>query len=196
MHKRLIYIPAILGIITIIFLIPNLSAQALSNKPGDIIITKNTSAKGILGHTGIFIGSNQILHASGWKSEPYPIIFTKKQWEERYGNSKVIRPKSAKLGEKAADKAISSFTKYDKKKKKRVGKHIPYKISRNPENIKETYCSELIWYSYYKVGKSYKVSVPYYGFAEPDIIEPYDYIKPTLVDYNGFKFVDNTWSKQ
>lgn len=175
---------------------PNLSAQALSNKPGDIIITKNTSSKGILGHTGIFIGSNQILHTSGRKSEPYPIIFTKKEWEKRYGNSKVIRPKSAKLGKKAADKAISTFTKYDKKKKKRVGKHIPYNISSNLKDIKEIYCSELVWYSYYKAGKSYKVSAPYYGFAEPMIMEPYDYIKPTLVDYNDFKFVDKTWSKK
>lgn len=195
MHKRLIYILTIF-VLSFIFLIPNLSAQALTNKPGDIIITKHTSSKGILGHTGIFIGSNQILHSSGWKSEPYPIIFTKKQWKKRYGNSKIIRPNSAKLGKKAADHAISAFTKYDKKKKKRVGKHIPYKISPDPTNIKKTYCSELVWYPYYKAGKIYEVFNPasqITTWSRPTIIEPYDFTDRMQVEHNGFKFIDKTW---
>lgn len=43
---------------------------AIANKPGDIIITNDTSAKGVLGHVGIYIGKTTILHTSGWKSAP------------------------------------------------------------------------------------------------------------------------------
>ncbi|WP_102693686.1 C40 family peptidase [Rummeliibacillus pycnus] len=173
----------------------SLRVEAMTNKPGDIIVTKNTSSYGIAGHTGIFISSNQILHTSGWKNEPYPIVFTKKQWEHRYGNSKVVRPKSASLGKKAA----SNAKKYFKDKK------IPYSVGASLKSTKRTYCSQLVWYSYYKAGKTYKVYkqinsgsklAPKYAWVLPDKIMPYDFVSNGYPKGNGFVIVDNTWSRK
>ncbi|WP_312754873.1 hypothetical protein [Rummeliibacillus suwonensis] len=161
------------------------NAQALTNKPGDIIVTKNTSSKGILGHTGIFISKDKILHTSGWKKEPYPKLISKKNWGKRYGNSKVVRPESSALGKKAANNAI----KYFKNKK------IPYSISASLKSNKKAYCSQLVWYSYYKSGKSFKIlevrkDLPS-KWITPGSILPYDFLN--YEDYNGFKTVDDKW---
>ena len=158
---------------------------AIANKPGDIIITNSTSSKGITGHIGIYIDSTTILHTSGWKSEPYPTTISEKKWHERYAKSKVIRPTSSKLGQDAAKMA----KKYFKDKK------INYKITANPKDINpNTYCSELVWYSYYKAGKQFKVFDQAMGmYMTPSIIKPYAYLESNNVSHNGFKFIDNKW---
>lgn len=159
---------------------------AASYKPGDIFITKSTSSKGVTGHIGIAIDSKTILHTSGWKTEPYPLPISIANWNKRYPQTKVIRPKSASLGKNAAKQAINNFK----------GKKIPYRVTPNPKNIKETYCSELVWYAYYKAGKQYKVFEPgsqITTWKVPSIIKPYDYTSSRQVSYNGFTFVDNKW---
>ncbi|QFK72617.1 hypothetical protein F7984_15990 [Pradoshia sp. D12] len=158
---------------------------AINNKPGDIIITRDTSASGITGHIGIYIDSTNILHTSGWKSEPYPRVISESKWHERYEKgSKVVRPNSSTLGQKAANKAKTYFK--DKK--------IPYSLTSGVTNISSTYCSELVWYSYYKAGKSYKAynsTARVYGI--PSRILPYAYTNVANLEYNGFKWVDNKW---
>ncbi|WP_397536844.1 hypothetical protein [Rummeliibacillus pycnus] len=158
---------------------------------GDIIITKDTnpgmSGKGIVGHTGIYINKTTILHTSGRKKEPWPKRISESKWHERYKQSKVIRPKSAALGKKAAKMAQNYFE----------GKHIPYNIPKaSLYKLKYTYCSQLVWHSYMKAGKEYKIfyqSVNQMKWIVPGIIKPYDYIDPATVDYNGFKFIDKKW---
>lgn len=68
------------------------------------------------------------------------------------------------------------------------GKKIPYAITPNFKNIEKTYCSELVWYSYYKAGKTF---VPINTTAL--LIAPYDFINSWAVSYNDFKFIDNKW---
>lgn len=156
---------------------------AISNKPGDIIITNSTSGSGIVGHSGIYIDATHILHASGWKSEPYPKVITEKSWHARYKQSKVVRSTSSTIGKKAADKAKYYFQ----------NKKIPYKVSRNPTNITNTYCSELIWYSYYKAGKTIKTRNSSGFFQPKEYVKPYDFINYSIMDYNNLKYVDNKW---
>lgn len=159
-------------------------SAAIANKPGDIIITNSTSSKGILGHMGIYIDSKTILHTSGWKSEPYPLPISESKWHKRYKHSKVIRPNSSALGKKAAQQAVKHFK----------GKTIPYKLTSGVTNIKNTYCSELVWYSYYKAGKEFKTYNPTARlFARPSIIKPYDYTNVANVKHNGFKWIDSKW---
>jgi uncharacterized protein YycO len=159
---------------------------AISNKPGDIIITRSTSSKGVTGHIGIYIDATTILHTSGWSSEPYPKTISESGWHSRYAESKVIRPNSSTLGQSAASKAIYYFK----------GKSIPYSVTTGPTNISQTYCSELVWYSYYKAGKTFKVfnsASQISTWVTPSIIKPYDYLSSSHLNYNGFSFIDNTW---
>lgn len=187
LKKILILFLAIFTLTGISLIFSPKNAQALTNKPGDVIITKHTTFKGILGHTGIFISKDEILHTSGWKNEPYPRLISKKNWEKRYGNSQVIRPKSSTLGKKAADSAV----KYFKNKK------IPYSLKASLKSNKKTYCSQLVWYSYYKAGKTFKLlevrkDLPS-KWVTPGVIYPYDFVNYGNVNHNGFKFVDTTW---
>lgn len=160
--------------------------EAATYRAGDIIITKSTSAKGIVGHAGIFISPTVILHTSGKSVDPYPTTITVSTWNSRYPQSKVIRPNSATLGANAAAQAKAAFD----------GKKIPYAITPNPKNINYTYCSEIVWYSYYKAGKEFKIvktSVTPDIIMNPDIPAPYDFIDATQVSWNGFSFIDNSW---
>lgn len=177
-----------LALIFILSFNPNIKVEAaIANKPGDIIVTNGTSLKGISGHIGIYIDSKTILHTSGRKSEPWPKKISEKDWHSRYKKSKVIRPKSSASGKKAAQMAKKYF----------VGKHIPYRITTNPKNISKIYCSELVWYSYYKAGKQFKTARYTNSgkkiWQNPGIIEPYDFLRKDYVSHNGFKFIDNKW---
>ncbi|MFD6439556.1 hypothetical protein ACFWDG_07025 [Peribacillus sp. NPDC060186] len=178
---------------TIIFTVFNVSkADAFTYKPGDILVTKSTSAKGIAGHSAIVINSTTVLHTSGWKSEPYPLPMSITKWTNRYSTVKVVRPDSAKKGQAAADAAVKYFK----------GKTIPYRITSNPRDIDPyTYCSELVWYAYYKAG--YPIKYPLsdqngiYAWYTPSngMVYPYDFVNKTIMDnsINSFTIVDNKW---
>lgn len=158
----------------------NNNSYALSYKKGDVLTTKSTSASGLTGHNGIYIGKGKVLDTP--RVHRYPRVVPVKKWIKSYPKTKVIRPKKASLGNKAANNAIKYFK----------GKKIPYAVTVNPKNIKKTYCSEIVWYSYYKAGKQYKV--PEHGiWMQPGIIAPYAYVNKKDVKHNGFKFVDNKW---
>ena len=165
------------------------ASAAFSYKKGDILITDRTSSKGITGHTAIYIGKNQVLHTSGWKSEPHPKVMSLSSWLKRYDKRvKVLRYKSSKVAGKAADQAVKAFK----------GKKIKYSITTNPKNISKTYCSELVWYSYWKAGVTYKIS-HYSGkngkttWITPAVIMPYDYLDSKDFKKNGFTLVDKKY---
>lgn len=55
------------------------------------------------------------------------------------------------------------------------GKKITYWISENQKNINKTYRSELVWYSYWKAGVTYKIpAASLKGWKYPSVIRPYD----------------------
>lgn len=153
-----------------------------AGRPGDIItsLDTNVEVKGHhlnTGHTGIYISERYILHTPGkltvGKDSQYPIIISETEWYKLYPSSTRIRPKSRSLGLKAASNAIKYFK----------DKEIQYRITPNPYNIHYTYCSEIVWYSYYKSGKIYSNGD---GAA---IIIPRIFIDEFLVSYNDFYFV-------
>ena len=150
--------------------------------PGDIYITKSTSSKGVTGHVGIEIDRGKILHTSGWKSEPYPTVISKADWNKRYPKTKVVRHSSQNVAVKAASNAKKYFE----------GKKISYSITSDPTNISKTYCSELVWYSYYKAGITFKVN-DLGQYRTPGIIMPYDYTHLGNLAYNNFKMIDSKW---
>ncbi|MFB5664069.1 hypothetical protein [Alteribacillus sp. HJP-4] len=176
----------IMGITVVFIFLPD-NSEAATYKAGDIFITKTSSAKGLTGHTGIAISSTEIAHTSGRSSEPYPTTISISEWNSRYPETKVIRPNSSSLGEEAAEKASHYF----------VGENIDYWITSNPKDIDPyTYCSELVWYSYYKAGKEFEVIGSNSNglfWKTPGIIEPYDFTKSNYVEHNGFTFIDNSW---
>jgi uncharacterized protein YycO len=150
--------------------------------PGDIYITKSTSSKGIAGHIGIEIDYGNILHTSGWKSEPYPTVISKAEWNKRYPKTKIVRHSSQNIAIKAASNAIKYFK----------GEKIPYSITIGPTNISKTYCSELVWYAYYKAGVTFK-QYDLGQWITPRIIYPYDYTNANQLAYNNFRFIDSKW---
>lgn len=152
--------------------------------PGDILITTSTSSAGIAGHSAIVLNSTTVIHTSGWKSEPYPLKMSISNWKARYPKVKAIRPISSTLGQTAASKASYYF----------AGKSIPYRITAGPTSNTYTYCSELVWYSYYKAGKEFKIYDRALGMSvRPSIIAPYDFLNSGDVTRNGFKIIDNVW---
>lgn len=190
--KRFSRIITFLLVFAFVFSIFDVSkADAFTYKPGDILVTNSTSSKGITGHAGIVINSTTVLHTSGWKSEPYPLTISITNWNKRYSKTKVVRPDSATKGQKAANAAVTYFK----------GKKIPYALTANPRNINSTYCSELIWYAYYKAG--YPIKFPLsdqtgiFAWYTPSsgYVLPYNFVNKTIMDnaVNKFTIVDNVW---
>ena len=192
MNKKILYTFFIIFSIFICLSLSQTEAQAITYKPGDILITNSTSSKGIAGHSAIAINSKEVIHTSGRsrpKSELYPKVMTIKDWKSKYKNKvKVVRPNSSTLGKKAAKNAV----KYFKNKK------IPYSIKTPLTSTKKTYCSQLVWYSYYKSGKTFKTHTiinkeifSHTIWSTPSFIEPYEFTNKAELDYNGFKMIDN-----
>ncbi|MEE6451336.1 YiiX/YebB-like N1pC/P60 family cysteine hydrolase [Gottfriedia acidiceleris] len=188
-----IVIGFILCIVCLGILLPKGKASSFQFKPGDILITKSTapgvSGKGFVGHAGIVIDSKTVLHIAGLGKKPSEISITKWLSKSKNPSTKVIRASNQALGARAAQKAKANFK----------NKNISYdlKFTPDPTNIKKTYCSELVWYSYYKAGKEFKKSstlsmgggVFKTTWQRPSIIKPYDYLNSSALSYNGFKIV-------
>lgn len=191
-----------------VFLFDSNEASALGPsevKKGDILVTNqtqcsvNSTCAKITGHTGIVVYANgglKVLHIPGKTPGLEKIkIDSVSTFFSKYNNKiKVVRSDSSTVAGKAADKALYYFA--TKKDGKYVGKSKEYLITAGVTNISKTYCSEIVWYSYYKAGLSYKV---YHGspqlstFRNPSIIEPYHYTTTGLAKHNGFKIVDNKY---
>ncbi|PAF35576.1 hypothetical protein CHH58_16100 [Terribacillus saccharophilus] len=163
------------------------SADAATYQPGDIFITDATSYDGITGHVAIYLGGGGLMHTSGWKTEPYPETISVDKFKSRYKNRiKVIRPPNAKVGQKAVDAAMNYF----------YGRNIPYSVvpTGGLTNISKTYCSELVWYSYYKAGLEFKqANVTSQGkltWYRPTVWMPYDFQSEQVLKHVGFTWVD------
>ncbi|MCU5747132.1 hypothetical protein N9R04_10730 [Staphylococcus sp. SQ8-PEA] len=113
-------------------------------KKGDYFITNSVSSKGLSGHAAIYLGKGRIKEAPGYKQAIKTNNFYK--WKrytlkKRKGNPqhrfiKVYRaPK--KYRSKAGNYAKTHF------------KGVPYSITANPYSKNVTYCSKLVWQSYY-----------------------------------------------
>ncbi|MFW3457648.1 hypothetical protein ACN9VA_03255 [Staphylococcus caprae] len=113
-------------------------------KAGDYFITNATSSKGLTGHTAIYYGNGRIKEATGNGKPVRTMGFKKwknKTLKKRKGHAKhrfikVYRAPKKYRG-KAARYARFHFN------------HVPYKITPNPYSKSVTYCSKLVWQSYF-----------------------------------------------
>lgn len=117
---------------------------------GDIIVTSDTSASGILGHAGIVIESSP----SGCKileitPNPYngankhPVAVTISQWFSEYNDSYVLRYTSITNATNAGNYGKSYFV-------NGAGSSMVYNIANlNLYGTGDTYCSALVWRCFY-----------------------------------------------
>lgn len=119
-----------------------------SNNPGfvlqegDILITNGASYAGIIGHSGIAIGSSNILHILKGGS---PRDISLYEWCRNYSNkregiyTKVYRHINKSVGREAAIWAINNY----------LGSDAFYFIDNDLWKTKYTYCSKLVWQAYF-----------------------------------------------
>lgn len=110
-------------------------------RAGDIIITNGVKLP-ILGHAGIFVGKNTILHIAGPKHKVSTI--TPSRWLSSYTKekntwSKVFRCKKSSYGPAASDWAMKHYFR----------SNATYEINKNRKSTSKTYCSKMVWQAYY-----------------------------------------------
>ena len=132
-------------------------------KHGDILISNGTSSKGLTGHVGIAIGSDQILHIAG--PGKHPVVVSVATWQKQYGlvkgqidgrtNTKVYRISSTGKAGSANGWAKNAY----------VGKKYEYGTGGKLTSLNPTYCSKIVWQAYNYVGAvnkpDYVIVMPY-----------------------------------
>ncbi|WP_256326264.1 hypothetical protein [Staphylococcus sp. HMSC036D05] len=113
-------------------------------KKGDFFITNGTDSKGFTGHAAIYLGNGKIKEAPGFKRPVKVKRFY--EWKKATLKKKKGHPKHRYIGVYRAPKkyrgkagryAASHFS------------HVPYNITPNIYSKSPTYCSKLVWQSYY-----------------------------------------------
>lgn len=88
LDKKKMLFSLLVFIVFFTFIQSNKVEAAIDNRPGDIIVTNDTSSKGTFGHTGIYISKTTILRTSGWESEPYPKTISESNWQKNISRGK------------------------------------------------------------------------------------------------------------
>lgn len=146
----------------------NLRASPLQS--GDyIIVPGESSAGGLVGHNGIVVGPDSILHSPGGTSSGQAtVIMTIKQFTNKYGfgNSRLYRPNRLSLGSvnmMAGWYALSTTFNSNGSLTVR-NRSIDYSIIEGSKNLQApspTYCSKLVYQAYaYGTGGSPIVPQP------------------------------------
>ncbi|MFU2018914.1 YiiX/YebB-like N1pC/P60 family cysteine hydrolase [Peribacillus butanolivorans] len=132
-----------------------------ASKPGDILVTSDTTYKGIAGHVAIVVNSTQYLDlASEGQTIKTRSLST---WFKERDTTKVVRIKSATKAQQAANYAMT----YN-------GVYIPYKIYGNLLDNTYMYCSKLIW-QIYALGTSNVIPI---NESKTAIFTPYKFLDP------------------
>ena len=134
---------------------------------GDILITNSTNPD-VIGHAGIYIGNSKILSIEGYGATPsVKSIF---QWmvernSKRDKWTKVYRPKAAYNPSKAANWGAKNI----------LGKNISYGFRGAPTDLNPTYCSKIVFQSYWYANNCRGIVFPRYisPYALPNIFVNY-----------------------
>lgn len=140
---------------------------------GDIILTNGSETLGVVGHSGIAISSEDILHIANIGTVPSVINIYKwlEAYTTRYGQwTRIYRHKNYNVASSAAECA----------KKLYMGSKAKYKITSDIYGTNETYCSKLVWQSYYYSSNGAETTTPATGY-----IRPYDL--PLFIHNVSFK---------
>ncbi|NBJ71377.1 MULTISPECIES: YiiX/YebB-like N1pC/P60 family cysteine hydrolase [Clostridia] len=144
-------------------------ASAASYRAGDILITSSTSFK-FAGHAGIVGRSgNGRLYAVHIPGPGKPIQkISLSSWKRNYPKTEIWRHKHKTAANKAGNKAMD-FARYYGNKTTFIA---PYSLTGSAawtlKNKNKTYCSKLVWQSYY-YGPGYNLGVNpnKYGIVAP-----------------------------
>lgn len=139
-------------------------------RTGDILVASdnvNELMTGYMGHSAIVIDQNHLIESPG--GHPAIRQDSIQQFLELHPQHAQFRPKSAEMGEKAADYAKSYLAKYNVNLKNGVESPV-FSISFKPldDPWTDIYCSKLIWLSYY-YGVDYKFKNDYLWFSPEDL---------------------------
>ncbi|KXY26787.1 hypothetical protein [Bacillus sp. FSL K6-0067] len=160
--------------------VPKAVVNGFNIRKGDILITNGTSSAGILGHAAIANGNNHILDIPGFFGTTRQMSMQK--WIDTYrkdGWVKVYRLGNSNLAAQAASWADRTF--YSSTGSSVQDKKIPYFINHYLYSINPTYCSKLVFQSFYFGTGSAAVMKKKSGFLPPfSLIDAFE-MKPTLV---------------
>lgn len=127
------------------------STQAASYKEGDILITSSTRFWGFTGHAGIVgrsaDGNLYAVHIPG-PGKPIQKI-TLSSWESKYPKTEIWRHNDSKAAEKAGQKSMDFVRYYGTGTAYVAPYSIFSKAGLTYADKSETYCSKLVWQSYY-----------------------------------------------
>ncbi len=143
-------------------------SRALANitlQSGDIILTDdaNTAWGGVVGHSGIAVGTNKILHIAGQNYTPSYIYlddWTNNKYTDGY--TYIYRCSNVSAGANAATWGVNNYG----------ATYAPYHnasyaITSNITSCNPTYCSKIVWQCYYFGAGSSYVDVPITGLIQP-----------------------------
>ena len=142
--------------------------SAFTMRYGDIYITNATSSAGLTGHAGIAMNDISIIHIRGYGHRVSTISHT--SWLELYsgGWTKVYRHTNSDAAWQAAGWARTNY----------YNSNAEYAISLDPTVTNPTYCSKIVWQSYYFIRPGAYADPP----ANGAVILPYDL--PNLITPN------------
>lgn len=140
-------------------------------KAGDIFITTDSAANGVLGHSGIAISSTAILHMPGYGKTSEIISYGgwKARYDEKNTKTYIYRQDNTAMGQAAADWARKWYWNSNGGGTQTVfpAYHIsPYTSSKNP-----SYCSKLVWQAYKNTSPS-SINTPMYNVIHPYALQP------------------------
>ena len=118
----------------------NSTYSTYSMMPGDIFITNGTSSAGLTGHAAIAISKYSLLHIAGFGESVTTINLD--NWHNRYtseGWTKVYRNPNSSVAENAAQWAVDTY----------FNSSAVYMLTQDVSSTYYTYCSKIVWQSYY-----------------------------------------------
>lgn len=139
---------------------PTYAAANITLYSGDIVLThsSSTAGNGIIGHAGIAITSDDVLHirdhnstnieTSSWSS-----------WINDYGltQTQVFRCSDVSRRANAATWAVNNYK----------DKTVTYQINTDLYSTSTTYCSKIVWQAYYFGAGSYSTDWPMLNLVMP-----------------------------
>ncbi len=187
LKKMKIFIIALVLMVATLSSLPLTKANAATEKyvgknlhvkAGDILITSKKTTRYHTGHSAIVTDDLRVVHIPA--PGTHPQILSLSKWEKSYKIRKVVRLKST-----ATAKAAGKWAREYQKKYSKANYTIWSSIYGNFNN---TYCSKLVWQSYYYGGKI-DILQHYNGRdVIPTVgkILPYDFEHITYFDHKNY----------
>lgn len=126
--------------------------------PGDVFVTNATSFNGLTGHAGIATSTVLIMHIARPGEHPAEIYL--RDWNNDYtqhGWTKIYRHTNFSDAAAAARWARRTY----------AGSKAEYKIDMNLASTDKTYCSKIVWQSYYYGPSTHQANGPTIGIRMP-----------------------------